>query len=153
LTAAPQHTGLRLRREGNRAFWAGVALLLAALTWHPGAAAETREKSDVITLRNGDRLTGRIISAQYGYLQLDSKHSGNLSIEWPSVLSIETRYDFRVVRFGGLHYAGHIRTTADGTGLIIGSGPAAVTVPMAEVSSIVPYEESFWDRVDGDVSL
>jgi hypothetical protein len=139
--------------KGSRAFCALVALLAGALAWHTGAAAETREKTDVITLRNGDRFTGRIISAQYGYLQLDSKHSGNLSIEWPSVQSIETRYDFRVVRFGGLHYAGHIRTTADGKGLIIGNGPDAVTVPMAEVSSIVPYEESFWDSVDGEVSL
>jgi hypothetical protein len=130
-----------------------VALLLSALALRPAAGAETREKTDVITLRNGDRYTGRIISAQYGYLQLDSKHSGRLSIEWPSVLTIETRYDFRVVRFGGLHYAGHIHTTGDGSGLIIGSGPSAVTVPMAEVASIVPYEESFWDRVDGDVSL
>jgi hypothetical protein len=127
--------------------------MLGALAWRPAGGADTREKTDVITLRNGDRFTGRITSAQYGYLQLDSKHSGRLSIEWPAVLSIETRYDFRVVRFGGLHYAGHIRTTPDGTGLVIGSGPDAVTVPMAEVSSIVPYEESFWNRVDGDVSI
>ena len=140
-------------RKDSRAFCALVALLCGALAWRAAAGAETREKTDVITLHNGDRFTGRIISAQYGYLQLDSKHSGSLSIEWPSVLSIETHYDFRVVRFGGMHYAGHIRTTADGTGLIVGSGTSAVTVPMAEVSSIAPYEESFWSRVDGDVSL
>ncbi|HKD52645.1 MAG TPA: DUF481 domain-containing protein [Steroidobacteraceae bacterium] len=138
----------------SRALCALVALLLGALTWRLATGAETREKTDVITLRNGDRYTGRIIVAQYGYLQLDSKYSGNVSIEWPSVISIETRYGFRVVRFGGLHYAGHIRTTADGAGLIIGSGAQAVTVPMAEVSSVVPYESaSFWDRVDGEVSL
>ena len=139
-------------RRGSGARCAALALLFGACAVRTAAGADTREKTDVITLRNGDRLTGRIISAQYGYLQLDSKHSGSVSIEWPSVLSIESRYDFRVVRFGGLHYAGHIRTS-DGKDLTIGSGAAAVTVPMAEVSSIVPYEEGFWDRVDGNVSI
>jgi hypothetical protein len=142
-----------LPRKGSGARGAALALLVGACALRTVAAADTREKTDIITLRNGDRLTGRIISAQYGYLQLDSKHSGSVSIEWPSVLSIESRYDFRVVRFGGLHYAGHIRTSADGKDLLIGSAPDVVTVPMAEVSSIVPYEEGFWDRVDGDVSI
>jgi hypothetical protein len=141
-----------LPRRGSGARCAALALLLGVCALRTACGADTREKTDVITLRNGDRLTGRIISAQYGYLQLDSKHSGSVSIEWPSVLSIESRYDFRVVRFGGLHYAGRIRTS-DGQDLIIGSGSGAVTVPMAEVSSVVPYEEGFWDRVDGDVSL
>jgi len=132
--------------------FSALVLLLAALALCPAAGAETREKTDVITLRNGDHITGRIISAQYGYLQLDSKHSGSVSIEWPSVRIIETRYQFRVVRFGGQHYAGLIHTSADGENLIIGSGPTAVSVPMAQVASLVPFEESFWNRVDGDVS-
>lgn len=53
-----------MRRQGNRAFWPALALLLGALTWRP-ASADTREKTDVITLRNGDRFTGRIISVQH----------------------------------------------------------------------------------------
>jgi hypothetical protein len=129
-----------------------LTLLLCLLAVRPAAAAE-REKTDIIILANGDRITGRILSAQYGYLNLDSKHSGSVAIEWPSVRSIETRYTFRVVRFGGLHYSGVIHTTPDGRSLVVGSGPDAITVPMAEVSSLAPYEESFWSRVDGNVSL
>ena len=129
-----------------------LALLLGALVLCSAADGETRAKTDAITLRNGDRITGRIISAQYGFLQLDSQHSGSVSIEWPSVRTIETRYQFRVVRFGGQHYAGPIRTSADGENLIVGSGPTAVSIPMSQVASLVPFEESFWRRVDGDVS-
>ncbi len=128
-----------------------LTLLCYAVVVQP-AGAGTRAKTDIITLRNGDRLTGRIIVAQYGYLQLDSAHSGTVQIEWPSVRSIESRYQFRVVRFGGLHYEGPIHTTSDGLDLIVGNGPQAVSVPMKEVTSLVPYESSFWKRIDGSVS-
>jgi hypothetical protein len=65
-------------------------------------------------LHNGDRITGRILYAQFGYLQLNSEHSGTVAIEWPSIHSIESHYEFRVERAGGRLYTGSIRTSACG---------------------------------------
>jgi hypothetical protein len=117
------------------------------------ALGAEREKTDVVTLQNGDRFTGRILYVQYGYLQLNSAHSGTVSIEWPSIRSIKTEYSFRVEAARGLHYAGRIATSPDGANLVIGSGVTTVTIPMQEVSRLVPYESSFWQRIDGSVSL
>jgi putative salt-induced outer membrane protein YdiY len=136
---------------GLRSRWM-QALLLCSLITGQALSAE-REKTDVIVLQNGDRYTGRILYAQYGYLHLSAQHSGTLSIEWPSIHSIQTIYTFRVERFGGLHYEGPITTTEDGADLIVGAGAVAVTIPMREVSRLVAYESSFWDRIDGSVSL
>jgi hypothetical protein len=128
------------------------ALLLCSLGPGEALTAE-REKTDVITQQNGDRATGRILYAQFGLLHLDSAHSGTLSIEWPSINGISSVYPFRVERFGGLHYQGTISTTSDGKHLIVGSGSSAVSIPMLEVSSLVPFEEEFWKRIDGSVWL
>jgi putative salt-induced outer membrane protein YdiY len=136
---------------GTRSRWT-QALLLCLLITGQALSAE-REKTDVITLHNGDHYTGRILYAQYGYLHLSAEHSGTVAIEWPSIRSIETVYSFRVERFGGLHYAGPIATTPDGANLIVGSGARAVTMPMREISRLVPYESTFWERIDGSVSL
>jgi hypothetical protein len=116
----------------------------------PVLSAE-REKTDIITLQNGDRVTGRILYAEFGYLHLNSAHAGTISIEWPSVRAITSQYAFRVERFGGLHYEGPITTGADG--LIVGSGAAAVTVPLREVARLIPFESDFWQRIDGSVSI
>jgi len=128
------------------------ALLLCSLIVTTHALSVEREKTDIITLRNGDHITGRILYAQFGYLQLNSAHTGTVSIEWPSIRSIETAYSFRVERFGGSQFAGPIATTPDGN-LVVGNGSAAVVMPMQEVSWLVPYESSFWERINGSISL
>ena len=141
------------KRESRPSRAARLALVLCLLAAARAWALDTRAQTDVITLENGDRITGRIITAQYGYLQLSSVHSGSLSIEWSAVRGIESQYWFTVERFGGLHYAGPIRTTADGQVLVVGSGTEAVTIPMREVGRLDPYERSFWDRINGSASL
>jgi hypothetical protein len=132
---------------------ATLALLLCALATARASATDLRAQTDVITLKNGDHITGRIIVQEFGYLQLSSVHSGSVSIEWSAVRGIESQYGFTVERFGGLHYAGTIRTSPDGQNLIVGSGPTAVTIPMQEVARIEPYERSFWNRINGSASL
>lgn len=144
---------MRLRA---RAYWLCCVALLVGL---PGTAFSftppaEREKTDVVTLANGDRLTGRILYVQFGILQLSSKHSGSVAIEWPSVRSISSRYAFRVERFGGSFAAGLLTTSADGTQLLVTSATASqVTIPMAEVSRMLPYDENFWHRIDGSASI
>ena len=140
-------------RAAGGARFAGCALLLLLLACSSAQAARIaeREKTDVITLKNGDRLTGRIISAQYGILQLSSRGAGTVSIEWPSIQSISSKYMFRVEQAGGLHYEGLIYTT-DGE-FHVNTTTGEVTIPLGDVSQILPYEASFWSRVYGSVSL
>jgi hypothetical protein len=141
-----------LQQQPKSAWLYLLVVLLCSLAGGSAVAME-RTKSDVVTLQNGDRLTGRILYVQYGALQLSSAHSGSVSIEWPSISSITSQYAFRVERIGGEYLAGVISTSADGKNLIVGTGPSAVSIPMLEVSRIVPYESDFWQRIYGSVSL
>jgi hypothetical protein len=140
---------------GRKANWHSgglLALLICAVAVGAASAAE-RAKTDLITLQNGDRITGRILYVQYGILQVSSQHAGSISIEWPSVRSIQSGYSFRVEKLGGEYFAGVINTDPDGKSLVVGTGTHAVTIPMEQVARVVPYEADFWQRIDGSVSL
>ena len=128
-----------------------MLLLLGAWSSAQAAPIAEREKTDVITLKNGDRLTGRILSAQYGILQLSSRGAGLVSIEWPSIQAISSKYMFRVEKAGGQHYEGLIYTT-EGE-FHVNTSTGEFTIPLEDVSQILPYESNFWQRVYGDISL
>jgi hypothetical protein len=131
---------------------ARLILLLCAL-WADSAIGAERAKTDIITLQNGDRITCRILSLKFGLLQVNSAHEGGISIEWPSVRSIQSNYSFRVEKFGGEHFAGAISTDADGKNLLVGTGGDTVTIPMQEITRMLPYESDFWQRINGSVAF
>ena len=149
----PLPAGCPSRSRSGWARLAACALLLLLGAWSGAQAARVTErgKTDVIHLKNGDRLTGRIISVQYGILQLSSSGAGAVSIEWPSVEGISSKYMFRVERAGGQHYEGLIYTTDHE--LHVNTAQGEVTIPLENVTQILPYESNFWERVYGSVSL
>ena len=67
--------------------------MVSALVCAP-ASAYDRDKSDVVELRNGNHLTGDIVSMEYGTLTLKTDQMGTLRIEWPAVRSVSSKYAF-----------------------------------------------------------
>jgi hypothetical protein len=112
-----------------------------------------RDKSDVVTLRRGDRIYGDIVSLQYGLLTVKTDNMGTLSIEWPAVRSISSKFEFAVERSGGVNSYGVIATTEDGTQLVVGTGDTAARIPIAEVERISQFSPSFWNRINGNLSV
>lgn len=112
-----------------------------------------RDKSDVVTLRNGDRVSGDIISLAHGILTLKTRNMSTLAIEWPAVRSISSKFAFAVERIGGVTSYGDIATTADGSELIVGAGDSAARIPIAEVERISQYSPSFWKRLNGNLAV
>ena len=67
---------------------AAVLLVLASACACGLAWGYARDKSDVVMLRNGDRLSGDIVSLEFGILTLKTDNMSTLSIEWPAVRSV-----------------------------------------------------------------
>ena len=141
-----------MSRTGDWRALGRLWLLLCAFAAGLAGASE-RAKTDVITLRNGDQVTGRILYAEFGILQVNSAQTGELSIEWPNIRSIRSSYAFRVERLGGKYVAGVLGTDPEGKNLLVGSGDQTATIPMQDVYRIVPYESDFWQRINGSVGL
>lgn len=64
----------------------GIALVLAVLVVLIPAIAG----ADEVTLKNGDKVTGRLVGLKGGKLSLETAHSGMLTIDWAQVASVKT---------------------------------------------------------------
>ncbi len=129
----------------------GGILILCALT--SASPALAREKTDVIVLSNGDRVTGEIKTLEYGILQLSTDNMGTLSIEWNAIRSIDTDFTFDVERAGGRRYAGVIGTSEDGQNLVVRGAGSEDAIPLTAVTRVAELETGFWQRVSGSFSL
>ncbi|HXI67532.1 MAG TPA: DUF481 domain-containing protein [Steroidobacteraceae bacterium] len=124
------------------------SVLVAGLAW-----GYARDKSDVVVLRNGDRLSGDIHSLEFGILTLSTDNMSTLSIEWPAVRSVTSKFGFAIERRDGTKYYGVIATSEDGADLVIQSEGGSVRIPMAEVERISRFSPRFWDRINGGLSI
>jgi hypothetical protein len=127
----------------------GLLIILAS----DSAWSSERDKTDVVTLKNGDRISGDIKSFEHGILVLSTDNMSTLNIEWPAVRSLASKYAFGVERTGGVKYFGLIATTDDGARLIVRTDKEAVEIPMAQVERISQFSPRFWDRINGNLAV
>jgi putative salt-induced outer membrane protein YdiY len=140
-------------RSSPRAAAAAALLLLGSVLSAGLAWGYERDKSDVVVLRNGDRISGDIHSLEFGILTLSTDNMETLSIEWPAVRSLTSKFEFAIERRDGTKYYGSIATSADGADLVITSAGGTVRFPMSELERISRFSSRFWDRINGGLSV
>src|SRR5579862_2255853 len=129
-----------------------LSLLACVLLCAP-ALAYDRDKSDDVLLRNGNYLTGDIVSMEYGALSLKTDQMGTLRIEWPAVRSVSSKFAFAVERIGGAKYYGVITTSDDGSTMLVTGQDGVVSVRIDEVERLSRYSLSFWNRISGNLAV
>jgi len=111
---------------------AGLVLLLLAA----GAAA------DEVHLKNGNRLSGTIISMNEGKLMLETDFAGRLSIDWSRVERIESESPIEVVLSDGTRVQGTAAPDAASGRLELRLTPTtAAPLDLARVAAINPPVE------------
>ncbi len=132
-----------------RRFLSCVLLLLALLS----AGAAMAQKTDIITLVNGDRLTGDIKEMQRGLLRFKTDSIGTIYIEWLDISSIESTKFFNLETASGVLAFGSIETTDDQDSLDITYADRTVRLKKYSVVEIERVKDTFWNRLDGSVGL
>ncbi|MGB0134950.1 DUF481 domain-containing protein [Dokdonella sp.] len=126
-------------------------LLLASISAHAAP------KTDIVILKNGDRLTGEIKKLEYGVLTLSTDSIGTVSIEWPSVESVQTNQLLEVEQTDGARMYGHAPAAGSPGKLDLEEPDASgdmEEIALDSVVHIVPISQGSWlDRVDANVSL
>ncbi len=128
-----------LSRLVSRALLA-AALLLAAL---PAAA---RDKTDVLVLRNGDRITGEIKGMARGKLELATDDAGRISVEWAKIQRVTSAHQYEVELSSGERLYGILDSPATGQ-LAVGGLPMPDVVPIPDVVQLIPMDDAFFERV------
>jgi hypothetical protein len=88
---------------------------------------------DKVTLKNGDRFSGTIVSGDGKTLLMKTEFAGDVTITWDAITAIESSQDLHLTLKDGQHISGKVSTT-DGKFVVAG---AAATVAPADKDSIV----------------
>jgi len=110
--------------------------------------------TDRIHLRNGDAITGNMKELDRGKLRVKTRTMDTVYINWVDIESIESDKYLRIEKAdGGFNY-GVIQRSDLNASIVIEDHGQETEVPILSVSAIQPIrvQESFWRRLEGDVS-
>ena len=106
----------------SSAAWAARAsgVILAILVIGGHAAAQGR--TDVVTLPNGDRITGEVVRLDRGRLEFKTDDAGTLYLEWDKVATVQATRAVEVVTEDGRRFLGSLGPAASRTLTVVGRG-------------------------------
>jgi len=126
-----------------------IVLLAFALAIPDGADAQT----DVVTLHNGDRLTGEIKSLDRGILSFDPPWSDTIQITWEHVATLVSSQNFDVTLDSGERLFGTLLDGAATSTIQVGAAGANRDVATGVVVRMNPIEGRFIERIEMSVDL
>ncbi len=103
---------------------------------------------DILILKNGDRITGKIKKLEQGNIHVDADYGDNVFIiEWKEVERVESTQDFVVQTSRGRRFTGSIQTDpADSSRVLIEEAGQTVPVEQNVMVSVKPVDQGFWGR-------
>lgn len=110
-------------------------------------------KTDVVYLKNGDRLTGEVKTLFRGKLQLSTDHMGTVYIEWEDIKEIVSNTGQAVELTNGQRLFGPLIKPENADLLVVNTNAGPVGVKTENVYRMYPVESGFWDRLDIVASL
>lgn len=125
---------------------------LIALALVAAASPLLAQKTDVIVLSNGDRVTGEIKFYQSGRLTVDTPHSSWIKVKWSLIQSISSDKQFDVQTIDGFHHYGSL-APSDPVGRLTIVSDEPITIGFFDVFNITPIYQTFWKRWEGSLDL
>ena len=110
------------------------------------AAAHT--KTDVITVENGDTITGAIDSMSAGKLALNTDYAGTIKIKWREVEQIDSRYVYEVRLDDGERLYGRFAKTEEKSVLTFKVRGGERQLDLEDIVEIRSIEEQLADQLD-----
>ncbi len=142
---------IRSKRLLRLLFGYGTLALLVLIT--PRAIADSREKTDVIYMRNGDKITCEIRSLEKGELTVKPDYTDStVVIDWEKVDHIQSTQQFVVSDPQGILNIGSLAGEPK-TGAVTVESATNKTLSREDVIEIEPLGGTFLKRMRGDVDV
>jgi len=138
-----------------------LLIALASLFGLLATPARAAPKTDVIVLRNGDRITCEVKELLYGQLKIKTDDIGTIYIEWDKIASLTTTQHLQVDLtdggrlFGRAPEAGSKPATLRLVSDQAGDASTAIEAPMSDIIRVATdlEGEAWYRRLDGSVSI
>jgi len=129
-----------------------MAVLAAALTLAIASPSFAQGRTDVVTLANGDRITGEVVRVERGRLEFKTDDAGTLYLEWDKIASLVANRFVEVLTSNGQRYLGTLGPSSPRSISVVSLG-GPLALQMSDVTLITPIGQSFWSRIDGSIDL
>jgi Protein of unknown function, DUF481 len=129
-----------------------LCVVLLVVTLH------ARDKTDVMVMKNGDRMTCAVKGLESGVLYVDFDYiDGTALVDWSKVSQVESKQLFVVKTEGGAVYTGTLSTPEKGAGRplriqVVGSPEQEAVIDRSQVVQIIATSDKFWQRFNGGIS-
>ena len=121
-----------------------VLLLLFGLCPH----AMAQRKTDIVTLYNGDRITGEVKSLYGGILNLSTDSMSTVKIEWQEIAGLESKYNYEIRLSKGERQFGSLKQSPQPGQLLIQDLYDTHSIDWLQVVELRPLEKNVIDRID-----
>ena len=135
--------------------WLVFALLLMPKA---AGAAKAPERRDVVVMKNGDIITGKIKKLDHGQLYIEPPYVVSpIPVDWLQVERIESTANFQLEMSGGRRLVGTIKKdpTKDSStqDFVIDNGGVDTRVRAIDVVAFQSQKSNFWRQLKGSVNL
>jgi len=127
-----------------------VSLFLFALLSSPVALAE---KTDIVVLKNGDKITGEVKGLERGRLEFSTDSMGTVSIEWTDIQAVMSSTGQAIELANGERFYGPLQKSENADMVQVETDAGTVGIGIDDVVNMYPVESGFWDRLDISASL
>ena len=117
-----------------------------------------REKTDILVMKNGDRLTGEIKGLDQGVLYVSFDYIlGTSSVQWSKVAHLESKQLFIVKTQDGSVYTGTLSTaeTEEKRPIkieVTESKQKQTVIPRTQIVKMGETSDKFWERFNGAIN-
>ena len=107
-------------------------------------------KTDVLHIKNGDRITGEIKEMQRGEMRIDTAASGEIRVKWDHIVRIESDKHIQFETIDGSIYSGSLADAAEEHGLRVKEPGGLAVLSYEDVVLVRPVKlkENLWDQMD-----
>ena len=130
-----------------------VAAVLLLIPWE----AQAKRNTDIVTMKNGDHLTGEIKKLENGILYIETDYlSGSIGLDWLQVEKVQSTGNYQIILRDGTRVEGTIaraKVSAGGEDFVIHGESGDRRASSSDIVEIHPQKRSFLSQVAGDVDL
>jgi putative salt-induced outer membrane protein YdiY len=124
---------------------------MTIVCWLAGGAPVAAQKTDVIELLNGDRITCEIQKLDRGKVTAKTDGLGTISIEWDDIARVTSAASYDVELASGVRLVGTIER-GDSRALTLVTVTGKEPLALDSIVRMARLGRTFWNRLDGSLA-
>ncbi len=110
-------------------------------------------KTDIVVLKNGDKITGEVKNLERGKLQFSTDSMGTVYIDWVDIEEIFSSTGQAIELTNGQRFYGPLAKAENEEMMVVKTEQGPVGISTIDIVNMYPVEASFWDRLDISADL